>query len=315
PYCPACGIPVGTQTADEIIDKILALPEGTKLYLMAPLERRGQERYDTLWDEVRRSGFVRLRVDGQSYSVEEPPSIDHRRQHVVEVIVDRVVVRSQAVDPSRSPRTRVADAAEAALELGRGVMHVAFVEDGKPEPQWRVEKYSQHFACERCGRSFERLNPHHFSFNSPLGWCPTCEGLGVQKGANTALLIRDTRRTLREGALSAWPDLTEDTPFVPFAEAIARHGGFDLDTPFENLTSEPQRLLLHGSGDWLERASRERKRPEIADRRSPVAYAPGSPVRFQYKGLFPALDEASRVSFVYRQRLAHLVDEVACLTR
>src|SRR5439155_1034575 len=81
PYCPNCGIPVGTQTADEIIDRILALPDGTKLYLMAPLERKGQEKYETLWDEVRRSGFVRLRVDGQSYSVEEPPSIDHRRQH------------------------------------------------------------------------------------------------------------------------------------------------------------------------------------------------------------------------------------------
>src|SRR5205085_8848280 len=163
-------------------------------------------------------------------------------------------------------------------------------------------------------------NPHHFSFNSPLGWCPTCEGLGVQKGANTALLIRDTRRSLREGALSAWPDLTQETPFLCFAEAVARHGGFDLDTPFEKLTAEQQRLLLHGSGDaWLQLASGGCEPPGATDRgrtRSTGAPSPRSPapVRFQYKGLFPALDEASRVSFVYRQRLAHLVDEVACMT-
>src|SRR6202008_599644 len=111
PYCPACRIPIGTQTADEIIDKILTLPEGSKLYLMAPLERRGQEKYEALWDEVRRSGLVRMRVDGKSFNVEETPAIDHRRKHLVEVIVDRVLVRA-------NQRTRIADAVEAALELG-----------------------------------------------------------------------------------------------------------------------------------------------------------------------------------------------------
>ncbi len=176
PYCPACDMPIGTQTADEIIDKVLSLPEGTKLYLMAPLERRGQEKYEALWDEVRRSGFVRMRVDGKSYNVEEPPAIDHRRKHLVEVVVDRVIVRA-------NQRTRIADAVEASLDLGRGVLHVAFVDDRKPEPDWRVDRFSQHFACDNCGRSFEPLNPHHFSFNSPLGWCPACEGLGVQQGA------------------------------------------------------------------------------------------------------------------------------------
>ncbi len=177
PHCPACQIPIGTQTSDEIIDKVLSLPEGTKLYLMAPLERKGQEKYETLFDEVRRSGFVRLRVDGKSYNVEEPPEIDHRRKHAVEVVVDRVIVRP-------NQRTRIADAVESGLDLGRGVMHVAHVHETKPEPDWRVDRYSQHYACDQCGRSFEPLNPHHFSFNSPLGWCPTCEGLGVQRGAS-----------------------------------------------------------------------------------------------------------------------------------
>src|SRR5207248_3338303 len=189
---------------------------------------------------------------------------------------DRLVVRG-------NQRGRVADAVEAGLDLGRGVLHVARVDDGKPEPEWQVERFSQHFACDNCGRSFERLNPHHFSFNSPLGWCPTCEGLGIQKGANAALLIRDSRRTLREGALSAWPDLTEETPFLRFAEAIARHGSFDLDTPFEKLTVEQQRLLLHGSGDaWLELVGQASCLPKPGRQDAcPTA-------RFQYKGLFPA---------------------------
>src|SRR5205085_25359 len=226
PFCPKCQIPIGTQTTDEIIDRVLGLPEGTKLYLMAPLERRGQEKYETLWDEIRRSGFVRLRVDGVSYNIEEPPAIDHRRKHLVEVIVDRVIVRA-------NQRGRIADAVEAALDLGRGVMHVAHVDDQREEPQWKVDRYSLHMACDRCGRSFEPLNPHNFSFNSPLGWCPTCEGLGVQMGANPALLVRDPALTLRAGAVAAWPALTADNPFTAVAEAIAKHAGFSLDTPLE----------------------------------------------------------------------------------
>ncbi|MHB1422084.1 MAG: excinuclease ABC subunit UvrA, partial [Gemmataceae bacterium] len=296
PYCPACQIPIGTQTADEIIERILSLPEGSKLYLMAPLERRGQEKYDALFDEVRRSGFVRMRVDGRSYNVEEPPSIDHRRKHLVEIVVDRVVVRS-------NQRTRIADAVEACLDLGRGVMHAAHVEDDKSEPDWRVERYSQHFACDRCGRSFEPLNPHHFSFNSPLGWCPSCEGLGVQQGASPALLVRDPRLSLRDGALAAWPDLNANSSFLRFAEALARHEGFSLDAPFEELTSTQQHAILHGSGEaWI-----DLEPPSENDN-------PARGVRFQYKGLFPAIEEASRVSPAYRQRLDHLVSEVACST-
>jgi excinuclease ABC subunit A len=287
PYCPACGTPIGTQTADEIIDKVLSLPEGTKLYLMAPLERRGQEKYEAMWDEVRRSGFVRLRVDGKSYNVEEPPAIDHRRKHLVEVVVDRVIVRS-------NQRTRVADAVEAALDLGRGVMHVAYVDDKKAETDWRVDRFSLHFACDRCGRSFEPLNPHHFSFNSPLGWCPRCEGLGVQQGAPPALLLRDGRRSLRDGAVAAWPDLSEGGSFLRFAEALGRHADFSLDTPYDQLAAAQQHAILNGTGDaW-------------------IPLEPESAVRFQYKGLFPAVDEASRVSPAYRQRLEHLVSEVPC---
>jgi excinuclease ABC subunit A len=307
PHCPNCGIPVGTQTVDEIIGMVLSLPAGTKLYLMAPLERKGQEKYEALFDEVRRSGFIRMRVDGKSYSVEEPPAIDHRRKHSLEVVVDRIVVRD-------GQRTRIADAVEAALDLGRGVMHVAQVDDERDEPQWTVDRYSQHMACDRCGRSFEPLNPHNFSFNSPLGWCPTCEGLGVQLGANPTMLIRELKRSLRDGALAAWPTLTEDNPFTRFAEAIGRHVGFSLDTPFDELAPGHQRAVLHGTGEaWLDLNTPQSPKRQRGTAQS-LANASGSEVRFQYKGLYPAIDEASRVSFVYRQRLDYLVSEVACPT-
>ena len=307
PFCPKCDIPIGTQTSDEIIEKILSLPEGAKLYVMAPIERHGQEKYDAVFDEIRRSGYVRMRVDGKSFNMDEAPDIDHRRKHLIEVVVDRLIVRP-------SQRARFADAVEAALDLGKGVMHVAHVDDARDEPKWQVDRYSQHFACDKCGRSFEPLNPHHFSFNSALGWCPSCEGLGSQKGANPAVLVRDPALSLRDGALTAWPELTSTQPFTRFAEALARHGGFSLDTPWSELEAHHQRTLLYGTGeDWISLApidtgpkrKRGSKDPSLTQRASET---------FQYKGVMPALSEAARVSHFYRHRLDYLVSDVPCTT-
>jgi excinuclease ABC subunit A len=306
PHCPKCGIPIGTQTSDEIIEKILNLPEGTKLYLMAPIERRGQEKYDAVFEEIRRSGFVRMRVDCRSFNVGEPPQIDHRRKHLIEVVVDRLIVR-------KNQRSRFADAVETALDLGRGVVHVTHVDDAREEPKWKVDRFSQHFACDRCGRSFEPLNPHHFSFNSPLGWCPVCEGLGTQKGANPAVLVRAGSLTLRQGALTAWPELTPQQPFTRFAEALARHGGFSLDVPWSQLEPQHQRLLLYGTGDaWISLDLSPTRKRGIPQAPSLALRANGP--SFQYKGVMPALNEAARVSFFYRQRLDHLVSDVTCST-
>src|SRR5262249_45358765 len=152
-----------------------------------------------------------------------------------------------------------------------------------------------------CGRSFEPLNPHHFSFNSPLGWCPACEGLGSQKGANPAVLIRDSKLSLREGAIAAWPILDDKQPFTRFAAALGREGGFSLDTTYEKLTPKQHRLLLYGSGDkWitLEPSPTPGKRGPA--RRKPAGCS------FQYKGVMPALTEAARVSFIYRHKLDYL---------
>lgn len=305
-HCPSCHQPVGTQTSDEIVDKVLGFPEGTRLYIMAPVQRKGQEKYEAIWEEIRRAGFTRIRVDGRSYLVEEPPAIDHRRKHQVEVVIDRTVVKA-------GTRTRVAEAVEQALEFGQGVLHIAHVDSNLDEPLWKVDRYSQHLACEHCELSFEQLNPHNYSFNSPMGWCPTCEGLGFQRGANEQLLIGNTQLSLREGAVTAWPSLHAGSAWLPFAEAIARHGGFDLDTPFVKLTPQQQRIITHGTGDiWLTLGggltSSQRKRMRGMTGRHPEGIRP----KFQYKGLFPAIDEASRVSWVYRHRLDHLVDQVPC---
>ncbi len=174
PHCPACDQPIGSQSADEIIAKIMALPAGTKLYLLAPLEIRVGERYETLWEETRASGYVRIRVDGQTYSVDQPPEIDRRRKHDVEVVIDRVTVGPQA-------RSRIAGSVENALSLGRGVLRVVSPRTDVPEPQWPVETHSQHFVCDRCGRSFEPLSPHHFSFNSAWAGARPAKGWACRR--------------------------------------------------------------------------------------------------------------------------------------
>ncbi len=314
-YCPKCDLPIGTQTTDEIIEKITGLAEGTKVYIMAPLERKGQEKYEDVWDEIRRAGFSRMRVDGKSYSLDEPPIIDHRRKHKVEVVIDRNVVKPNT-------RGRIGEAVEQALSLGNGVMHLAYVNLDIDETKWKVERFSQHLACDSCGRSYELLNPHNYSFNSPLGWCPTCEGLGVQKGANVNLLIGDPDGSVRDGAITAWPDCEAGSPWAPFAAAIAAHVGFDLDTPWKDLDPAHQRGVLQGTGEtWLslsvERGTRNAEsKPKKGKRGSGSDSALRAPhsalVKFQYKGLFPAVDEASRVSWIYRFKLQHIVDEVPC---
>ena len=198
PYCPTCDLPVGTQTADEIIDKIIQHPVGTRLYLMAPLEIEVGEKYDALWEELRAAGYVRVRIDGQTHTLDQTPQIDRKRKHRIEVVIDRVVIR-------RDGRSRIAGSVENALAKGRGVVHVTEPRDDVPETSWPVEVHSQHYACGKCGRSFELLSPHNFSFNSPLGWCPACEGLGMQTGTNPAALLRDPKLSLAEGAVGLWP--------------------------------------------------------------------------------------------------------------
>ncbi|MBW3598773.1 MAG: excinuclease ABC subunit UvrA, partial [Planctomycetes bacterium] len=267
PHCPDCDRPIGTQTKDEVVDKIMSEPEGTKLYLMAPVEVEVGRQYESLWEEIRGAGYVRVRVDGETLSLDNPPKIDRRRKHRVEVVIDRAVVKGDV-------RSRIAESVENALALGRGVMSVAWPQDDVPETRWPVVVHSQHLACDRCGRSFEPLTPHNFSFNSALGWCPACEGLGVQTGANPAALLRDPKLTLAEGALDLWPGLSNPVSLW-MLEALSAGAGVPLDVPFEQLSSRQRRIIMHGAGEqWFDvipPAERKKKSPR-------------SLFRFQFKG-------------------------------
>ncbi len=302
PYCPSCDVPISSRSADEVIDKVMDHPAGTRLYLMAPLEIRVGEQYETLWEEIRASGYARIRVDGQTHSIDNPPQIDRRRKHRVEAVIDRVTIRADG-------RSRIADSVENALALGGGVLHVAYPKADLPEPNWPTKIHSQHFACDRCGRSFEPLSPHNFSFNNSLGWCPACEGLGTQTGTNPAALLRDPKLSLAQGAVALWPD-TGNSIFRLMLDSFARGTDIPTDVPFEQLTTKHRRLIMHGTADqWFDVGGYS-----VGDcgGKSPTESPPTTLFRFQYKGLYPALDEASRLSPAMRGKLEHLVDEVEC---
>ena len=347
-HCPDCGITVTTQTTDEVIDKVLsnlnssrqkhdAPASGsvdavksskssdhslarrasvgtidTTLLILAPQEVKVGDKHERLWESLRTRGFRRVRIDGATYRLEEVPEIDRRSKHVIEVVVDRV----KAEGGSSALRSRLAGSIEQAFDLGRGLIRVAHVDEKVPEEHWRVERYSLRYACEQCGRSFEELTPHNFSFNSPLGWCPTCEGLGVQQGTDLAALVHEPKKSLADGAVNAWPDVAESPLFRAMLEALAQQFGIPLDVPFERLDPRHKRIVLHGTGDrWIEFVV-PRSSGTISQRAKKAGSEPTkggtTNVRFQYKGLYPAIEEAARVSYAFRHTLLGLTGEVAC---
>ena len=305
PYCPDCNSSIGTQSADEIIGKVMSLPEGTKAFLLAPVEIHVGEKYEILFDEIRKSGYVRVRIDNKTYSIDDVPKIDRRRKHEVEVVVDRITIRHDS-------RSRIADSIENGLSLGKGVIRLAHVVEEMDEEDWPVDIHSQHFACDSCGRSFEPLTPHHFSFNSSLGWCPACEGLGTQVGAGPAALLHDTKQSLAEGAIDLFPRANSRL-FQGMLQALHRGTGVPIDVPFDQLGARFRRILFHGTGErWfdvfeddLDDQSADRSKEKKTSKQMRL-------LRFQFKGLYPSLEEASRVSPRLRSRLEHLVDEVEC---
>jgi excinuclease ABC subunit A len=309
PYCPDCEIPVETQTTDEVIDKLLSLPEGTRVMLAAPVEVAVGDSYERLWDRLRSQGFRRVSVDGTTYQLDAVPEFDRRSRHDVQVIIDRITIK-------RAERARIADSVEMALDLGKGWMHAIEARDDRPETEWPVHRYSLHKACMNCGRSFEDLSPNSFSFNSSLGWCPACEGLGTQQGTNMAVLIADPKRSLADGAVAAWPNLAENDLFRAILEGLSRQFGLPLDVPFEKLDPRHQRLVLFGAGEkWIEVRSPDVRSPAFRRKASTRGQPPEggtTNMKVQYKGLYPAIEEAVRVSFAYRLRLDHLVGEVPC---
>ena len=294
-YCPDCNIPVKTQTTDEVIDKLLTLPQGTRLLLTAPHKVEVGQSYEKLWERLKLQGFRRVRVDGETYNLEDVPELDRRSKHDVAIVVDRVSI-------NRATRGRLADSVESTLDLGKGWMHVVHVDDAQPETQWRVEPFSLHKACRECGRSFPDLTPHSFSFNSALGWCPACEGLGVQQGTNLSVLISDPKLTLRDGAVAMLPHPQQNELMARIFGAMSQQLGLPLDVAFDALEPRFQRVVLYGAGErWI----------DVPGATDSTGRQTGG-FKIQYKGLYPAVEEAGRLSVSHRMRLEHLSGEVAC---
>ena len=236
PHCPHCGKEIQQQTIDQIIDQVLTLPEATRIQVLSPVVRARKGEHQKIFEDARRSGYVRVRVDGSIYDLTEEIKLDKNKKHDVEVVVDRLVIRE---DIAR----RLTDSVETASTLAGGLVVINIVGAD------RDILFSQNYACEDCGISIEELTPRMFSFNNPYGACPTCAGLGSQLKVDPALIIPDPKRSILEGAITAsgWNNIKGDSISRMYFDALAKKYKFKLNTPIEDLPPEILDLILYGT--------------------------------------------------------------------
>ena len=246
PHCPTCDRPIERQTVQQIVDATLGYPSGSRLLLLAPLTRAKKGEHIRLLEEARRQGFVRVRVDGEVFDLDEPISLEKNRRHDIDVVVDRVVVPDPGAEGAS---LRLAESVETALAIGQGVLHVATVTRAeKKAPPERI--FSEHFACPYDGFSLGEIEPRTFSFNSPHGACQRCTGLGVEMQVDPALVIPDRTKSVAEGAVEPLAKSRGgQTWYQRLLEAVAEEHGFGVDTPIRDLTEEQLGVILYGSGD------------------------------------------------------------------
>ncbi len=235
PHCPSCGRPVVRQSATQIVDRVLGWPEGSRIEVLAPLVRGRKGEFRDLFEEMRRKGFVRVRVDGTVHDLESPPKLNRYENHDVAVIVDRLVVRPE-------DRGRLADSIETALKTAQGVVEVMLHGD---EPTSHL--FSERYACVHCGTSLPELEPRQFSFNSPFGACEACGGLGTRREVSEELVVGDPIISILEGVILPWGEPTGHLRHS-ILPGLAEHYGFELNTPWGQLSEEVRHAVLHGSG-------------------------------------------------------------------
>ncbi|WP_213662580.1 excinuclease ABC subunit UvrA [Stutzerimonas stutzeri] len=234
PRCPDHDTPLEAQTVSQMVDQVLAQPEGRKLMLLAPVIRERKGEHLAVFDELRAQGFVRARVNGRLYELDELPKLDKQKKHTIEVVVDRFKVRADL-------QQRLAESFETALKLADGIALVASMEDDGAEDLI----FSARFACPICGHSISELEPKLFSFNNPAGACPTCDGLGVKQFFDAKRLVNG-ELTLAEGAIRGWD--RRNVYYFQMLGSLAAHYGFSLDEPFAALPADQQKVILYGSG-------------------------------------------------------------------
>lgn len=236
PHCPQCGMEIKKQTVDQMVDEIMSLPEGSKIQLLAPVVRGRKGEHVKLFEQAKRSGYVRVRVDGNLYELSEEIKLEKNNKHNIEIIVDRLVVKEGI-------EKRLTDSVENVLKLADGLLYVDVIGG-------QQLTFSQNFACPDCGISIDEIEPRVFSFNNPFGACPECHGLGNKMEFDEDLLIPDQDRSLIDGAIAApgWQSVVDKGSYTRcILEALAKEYDFDLATPYKDLPEEVRRIIIHGT--------------------------------------------------------------------
>ena len=237
PHCPKCGKEIRQQTIDQIVDQVLALPEGTRIQILAPVIRGRKGEHAKIFEDARRSGYVRVRCDGHLYELSEEIALEKNKKHNIEIVVDRLIVRPDLGQ-------RLTDSIETASSLTGGLVVVNLVREEQDL------SFSQNYACEDCGISIEELTPRMFSFNNPFGACPTCTGLGMQLKADPVLMVPDEKLSILDGAIavSGWGNIRSDGVSRMYFDALSKKYGFSLRTPWQDLPQSVKDVILYGTG-------------------------------------------------------------------
>ena len=236
PHCPQCGKEIRQQTVDQMVDAVLAYPEGSRLQVLAPVIRGKKGEHAKVLEEARKSGFIRARIDGEQYDLDDPPELDKKKRHTIEIIVDRLKTRND-----KDFQKRLTDSIETATQRSGGLVLMDFGEQGE-------QLFSMNYACPDCGVAIEELAPRMFSFNSPYGACPECTGLGSRMVISEDIILPDRSLSLRQGALNAMGFNVQDGMAGQYFIAMGEKYGFTLDTPIREMTTDAIRALLYGTG-------------------------------------------------------------------
>ncbi|TEU26806.1 excinuclease ABC subunit UvrA [Alkanindiges illinoisensis] len=288
PYCPEHDLPMVAQTVSEMVDSVKALPEGTALMLLAPVVRERKGEYSHLFEQLQGQGFVRARVDGEIIELDEPPTLDKKKKHTIEVIVDRFKVREDLGN-------RLAESFETALRLGGDIATLSWLDGSHPE-----QVFSAKHSCPQCDRAVAELEPRLFSFNNPYGACPVCDGLGVRSHFSAEKLIPNAELSLNQGAIKGWD--RQRPYYFGFITKLAGHYDIDLNTPWHTLPKNQQNIVLNGSGkekiDFSYVDERGRKQHRV----------------MVFEGVLPYLDRRYREteSNLVRDDLAQYLSNAAC---